>query len=839
MGHRSRHRRLLFVIIGLLVLFLVGQTLVASGRWMGVSFPGFFVYHNLTVGPYFVPGWGGVEAGLEPLDRVVLVDGRAVRDRRQLYERVGSLPAGSKIDYRVLRGGRLHDLTITSKVLGVRDWLLSFGIYVAIGLSFLVIGVAPYLYRASSPVALPLCFMVFAVFLWFQTTFDFMTDGWLPKELRILALCLTPSAAIHLALLLRQNNIYSTPYRLVVASVYLVGAAIAALNSAVYFGPVEVWRLLFHAAYAYVFIGALGFLIITADAVRRTDSALERSRLRVILIGAIAGFLIPASTAVMAGPLQLSIPFNMALVPTVFFPVSVAYALLKYSLFDLGKVFKVALCRVALTAALIAIYAVVAFVLAPWTGESAKDPLVLLLFSILVVVLFNPLLRGLERAVDRYVYRQEYDPAQVQTEVSMFLRRLDNAAALAQGFLERVACSLGIGVATVFYRSKDDRQWLSASTFSPVENPFLDVSADSELSKVWSGSVYRGLSRSEVTANPEFGGRRERLLRVFHRLGAELLLPLVYEREVRGLACFGVKRTGVEYSAADHRLLETLTEQLSLSLENGRLYQEAVDARQQAEVKNRRLIEMDRVKKDFVANICHELRTPVSTIIGFAEVLRDANFQGDPRDLLDRLVSNGEELCALMDNLMNYSRMETDGRASQFEIVKLKEVLAGLEMMTQRLIRARPIEFGVHIEPAIDTIESDAQKLQQILLQLLTNAIKFTEKGRIDLSIRRRRAHDGEILEIAVADTGIGIKPEDHELIFDDFRQLDGSSTRHYGGTGLGLGLCRKLAAALGGEIQVASEVGVGSVFSLLLPLRPGHSAPGRRVTEEEHPLLQ
>ena len=95
-----------------------------------------------------------------------------------------------------------------------------------------------------------------------------------------------------------------------------------------------------------------------------------------------------------------------------------------------------------------------------------------------------------------------------------------------------------------------------------------------------------------------------------------------------------------------------------------------------------------------------------------------------------------------------------------------------------------------------------------------------TEKGRIELSIRQRIEADQELLEIAVADTGIGIKREDQDVIFEDFRQLEGSSTRHYGGTGLGLGLCKKLAAALGGEMRVSSEYGVGSVFSLLLPVR-------------------
>jgi len=106
-------------------------------------------------------------------------------------------------------------------------------------------------------------------------------------------------------------------------------------------------------------------------------------------------------------------------------------------------------------------------------------------------------------------------------------------------------------------------------------------------------------------------------------------------------------------------------------------------------------------------------------------------------------------------------------------------------------------------------------------LELVTNALKFTEKGKIELRIRRLEQRGGEILEIAIADTGIGIRLEDQEVIFEDFRQLDGSSTRQYGGTGVGLGLCKKLAAALGGELHLISELGVGSVFSLRLPLKP------------------
>ncbi|MBM2806049.1 MAG: Histidine kinase protein [Deltaproteobacteria bacterium] len=796
MGHQSQHRGLLFFISAILVLVLLGQTVVLSRRWLNEAFPGFFVHQNLTVGPYSVPGWGGTAAGLQSLDRIVSIDGRDLNNRAELYDRVRSLAAGSNVRYRVMRDTDILDLTIPSKIFGLRDWLLSFGVYGAIGLAFLVIGVMPYFYRASSPVALPLCFMVMAVFVWFQTTFDFMTDGWLPKEIRIFALCLTPSAAIHLALMLSRRDRPSTLQRLSVLSIYGIGVAIAMLNSLSYFGAVETWRLIFRAAYGYVFVGAVIFLAITGRALRSTESDLERSRLRVMFVGALAGFVIPALTAVLTSSLQLPIPYNLALLPTVFFPLSVAYALLKYSLFDLGRVFKIALSRVALLVVLLAIYAAVAFLVAPWAAENAKDPLVLMFFSVLVVVLFNPVLRWLERVIDRHLYQQDYDPAQVQAKVSLFLRTLAGAPALAKGFIEQIVGPLNIDRAALFYRAKDADQWLTASTDSPADNFPASPVDERECLTLWHGNNWRAICRDEVSTDPQLSDRRERVLHVFARLGAELLLPLVYEREVRGIISFSAKRSGREYSAGDYRLLGTLTEQLTLSLENGRLYEESLQAYRRVEDVNRKLIESDRVKKDFVANICHELRTPITTIIGFGEVLRDFNIPSDARMILDKLVSNGQELSSLMDNLMNYARMEAKGcgAEAQFEIVKLKEILGALEMMTQRLIRARPIEFGVHNESAIDTIESDGQKLQQILAQLLTNALKFTEKGRIDLSIREHRERGA--LEIAVADTGIGIRREDQELIFEDF------------------------ASALGGEIQVASEVGVGSVFKLLLPVK-------------------
>jgi signal transduction histidine kinase len=819
MGDRTWQSRLPFLVPGLCVLVLVGQTLVFSVRWLNEPFPGFFVHENLTVGPYYAPGWTGTE-GLRSLDKIHSINGRELQQRAELYDIVRHAPTGSAFRYQVRRNGQALDLTVPSMNLSLRDWFLSFGLYIVIGLAFLFIGVAPYFYRASSAVAMPLGLMALLVFVWFQTTFDFMTDGVLPKELRIFALTLTPSAAIHLALLLKNINLGLSARPLALSAIYGIGMFLGTLNSLTFYAPSWIWIPIYRSAYIFVCIGAAAFLWIIGQALRHSQSDLDRSRLRVMFIGALIGFLLPAASTVVSSVFDLPIPFNVALMPTVVFPVSVAYALLKYSLFDLSNALKVAVSRFGLFALLVAGYTVVALLVEPWAGQYAKDPLVPVFFSILVVAIFNPLQRWLERVVDRYIYRQEYDSSRVQSEISFFLRTLEDAPGFAEGFIRRIARPLGIAEACVLYRAKNMPEFLTASTDATSGMSANVAVAYDALIELLERATDRGISRGELMTDPRYRDKSEQFLAVFDQCKAALFMPLVYEREVRGVVCFSAKLSGQEYSAEDLRLLVTLTEQLALSLENGRLYQESVEARQKAEASNKRLLEMDRIKKDFVANICHELRTPVSTIVGYSEVLSDPGYTGDPREMLNRLVNNGQELSKLMDNLMNFSRMEADGPSAQFELVKLKEILMALELMTQRLIRERPIQFGIHLDSAVDTIESDGQKLQQILVQLLTNALKFTEKGRIELSIRKRGDAGRELLEIAIADTGIGIKREDQEIIFDDFRQLENSSTRRYGGTGLGLGLCKKLAATLGGEIRVASEYGVGSVFSVLLPIR-------------------
>src|SRR5262245_34913244 len=262
MGKQPWRRQLLLVTMSFIALALIGGTIVASFQWISKPFPGFFLHENLTVGPYFLPSWSGELARMHALDRVVAVNGRSLQERGELYDLVKNAPAGSHFYYRVIRDSQILELTVPSMILSLRDWFLSFGVYVVLGIAFLIIGVAPYYFQATSPAAVPLCWMVIAVFLWFETTFDFMTAGVLPKEIRIFALTLTPSAALHLALLLKAGTPLRGAHPIYLACIYGIALVLGGLNSLTFFGPFEAWVYVFRAGYVFTCVGAVIFLVV-------------------------------------------------------------------------------------------------------------------------------------------------------------------------------------------------------------------------------------------------------------------------------------------------------------------------------------------------------------------------------------------------------------------------------------------------------------------------------------------------------------------------------------------------------------------------------------------------
>ncbi len=231
------------------------------------------------------------------------------------------------------------------------------------------------------------------------------------------------------------------------------------------------------------------------------------------------------------------------------------------------------------------------------------------------------------------------------------------------------------------------------------------------------------------------------------------------------------------------------------------------------------LFEANRVKSEFLANVSHELRTPMSSIIGFAELLKEAHENADPRlsRYSENILTSGRMLLDIINDLLDLAKIEAGKAALRIGQVDLRVICGELMDFVRPLASKGGLDLELHLADGLPKLRSDGGKIKQILYNLLSNAVKFTpEGGRLELAVRPE-GHDRVRLEIT--DTGPGIPPEHIETIFEKFRQIDQSETREHSGTGLGLAISRELAILLGGSVSVTSTVGVGSTFTVILPI--------------------
>jgi GAF domain-containing protein len=314
----------------------------------------------------------------------------------------------------------------------------------------------------------------------------------------------------------------------------------------------------------------------------------------------------------------------------------------------------------------------------------------------------------------------------------------------------------------------------------------------------------------DIAAGGAYEGHlRETLLAAGIR--AILAVPMVCEDQLIG--CLGVSRDRPgDFPHETIELLRTFATQSALAIQNARLYRALGD-------KGRELAAASQHKSEFLANMSHELRTPLNAIIGFSEVLTDRMFgelNEKQEEYLNDIYASGTHLLSLINDILDLSKIEAGRMELELTEFHLPTAIENAVMLVRERAGRRNIGLHTAMDPQLGQIQADERKVRQVVLNLLSNAIKFTpEGGRIDVGAVSK---DG-FVEVSVSDTGIGIASEDHEKVFEEFRQV-GMASKKIEGTGLGLTLCRKFVELHGGKIWVKSEVGVGSTFTFTIPVR-------------------
>jgi PAS domain S-box-containing protein len=271
--------------------------------------------------------------------------------------------------------------------------------------------------------------------------------------------------------------------------------------------------------------------------------------------------------------------------------------------------------------------------------------------------------------------------------------------------------------------------------------------------------------------------------------------------------------------------VEIIGANLSVALENARLYQEAVETAEQ-------LQEMDRLKSQFLANMSHELRTPLNSIIGFSRVILkgiDGPLTDMQRTDLEAVYSSGQHLLGLINDILDISKIQAGKMEITIEDTDVNDIVKGVMSTAIALVKDKHIELQQAVPPDVPIIQADARRIRQVLLNIVGNATKFTDEGFIRVEVETTPT---EVI-IAVIDSGVGIPEVKIGNIFEEFTQVDGSSTRAVGGTGLGLAISRRFVEMHGGRIWVESTVNVGSTFYLALPIA-GPPEPSEEPEEEK-----
>ena len=440
-------------------------------------------------------------------------------------------------------------------------------------------------------------------------------------------------------------------------------------------------------------------------------------------------------------------------------------------------------------------------------------------------------------------FRKDIKLKETTAELAFALQSESDLNSFSKILLEKLACTTNSQVAALYLPDNNEK----------VFRPFHSVGMDADKLKTFSSEIYEG----------EFGmvlsSKKIQVIRnipddtvfVFStvsgtfRIREIITIPFLNSANIVCIISLGSVKTfdtltlqwiseilpiltarinGVMFSQKirDYSVMVD-NQNKTLGLKNTELLQQAEELREynlELNLQKKQIDQANQLKTSFLSNMSHELRTPLNSVIALSSVLSNKlknRINEDEYNYVRIIEKNGKELLELINNILDLSRIEAGREVVSNSWLSVNEIVKNITENLLPLVKEKKIKLINLIDPKIPLFISDLEKCKHILQNIIHNAVKFTEKGKVEINAK---VNTGKII-VTISDTGIGIAPDKLSIIFDEFRQADERSSRKYGGTGLGLAIARKYSQMLGGDIEVESTLGKGAIFTVTLPLEP------------------
>lgn len=821
------------------------RTTTTSVAWIGRVFPGFVLLDNQVIASVGLAHWTGTTVPDLFQNELVAIDDRPIASTPEAYAIVSAKAPNEPVRYRLRRHGEERIVTVATQRFEIRDWILLHGVFLLNGLVFLVAGLTPFVLRPDAGAARGFLGGGLAIGFFLFTAMDLYGPATFFR-LHVLAESMLPPAMLHFALLFPERSRFAH----LRGFGWILGLAIAVSYEIFLYVPAR-YSAVLNANMLYIAFVATFFCGNAVASYVRGASQLVRQRVRVIVVGAIFGFALPAVVLGLAATMAGDVSMNLAATTPFIFGIALSYAIVQHDLFEIDAMVKRGAYYLVLTGAVSSAYvlAVLAFNWVMRTGTVTDSGWFPVVFALAVLLLFNPLRTRVQDFVDRVFFGTTYDAPKVLAEIGTALahaRQRDQVAGLVEECLQRTI--------------PNESTRLFVGGIDPHGLTALDGGGsipESVASRFGDGRMRTAIDTPESDADQEATAATRATLAA---VGATVAVPMVAHGELVGALTLGAKRSGLFYTAGDADLLRGIARETAIALQHAAAYERIVDmnANLEARIAERtaqlqdanteladtirelqaaesQLVHSEKMASlgRLVAGVAHEINNPVSFIANSVTPLRRRLAKAasaepaaatailkEAEELVDIMANGAQRAAAIVKDLRTFSRLDEATR-------KAVDLHEGLEV-SLRLLESR-WKGGITLARdygELPQVECDAGQVNQVFVNILTNACDaMGERGTLTVTTRA----DAAAVRIAIRDDGPGIPPDVRARIFDPF-----FTTKDVGaGTGLGLSISHGIIAAHGGTIEVESVPGEGATFTVVLPVGTArldtHAARGGR----------